>query len=110
MIKKLILTISMFLPSLLLASSEKKLNIIEIESASESESTVALGILSKYAGNLNTNMDLSGNLTVHFYESQKKAENLILKLRNSLGGSVKIEQLSANEMKMGTQDHGGWGK
>lgn len=110
--KKLILTISVILPNLVLASTERNSTILQIDSASESESLIVEKILSNHSGKIKINKDTSNNLTAQLNESQEKIEELILKLRNGLGGSVKIEQLSSYQTKKGSQDHGdgGWGK
>ena len=108
--KKLILTISVILPNLLLASTEKNQTILKVESASETESLIVETILSNHSGTIKINKDTSNNLTAQINESQEKIEDLISQLRNGLGGSVKIEQLSSYQIKKGSQDHGEWGK
>lgn len=110
--KKLILTISVILPNLVLASSERNSTYLQIDSATESESLIVQKILASHSSTIKISKDTSNNLTAQLNESQEKIEELILKLQNSLGGSVKIEQLSSYQTKKGSQDHGdgGWGK
>lgn len=98
----------MILPNLLPASTEKTSTILKIESASESESRIALNILSKHSSTTNINKDTSNNLTAELQVSQEKIEDLILKLQNGLGSSVKIEKLPVVRMKKGSQDDIGW--
>jgi hypothetical protein len=102
--KKLILTLSMILPNLLLASIAKNPITLKVESASESESLVVEKILSTHSNSINISKDKSNNTSVQLDESQEQIDELILKLQNGLGGSVKIEQLSNSKMKKGTQD------
>lgn len=104
--KKLILTLSMILPNLLLASIAKNPITLKVESASESESLVAFEIISRYssASAIKTSRSESNNLTFQLNKSQAEIADLILKLQSSLGESVKIEQLASSQMKKGTQD------
>jgi len=104
MSKNIILTISVILPNLLFASTEKNPTILKVESASESESLIVEKILSNHSSTIKINKDTSNNLTAQLNESQEKIADLILKLRNGLGGSVKIEQVSSSKIKKGTQD------
>lgn len=104
MSKKLILTISVILPNLLLASTEKNTTVLKVESATESESLIVEKILSNHASVIKINKDTTNNITIQLDESQEQIDELILKLQNGLGGSVKIEQLSSSKMKKGTQD------
>ncbi len=108
MSKKLILTISVILPNLLLASTEKNTTVLKVESATESESLIVEKILSNHSGTIKINKDTSNNLTAQINESQEKIEDLILQLRNGLGGSVQIEKLPVVLMKKGSQDDIGW--
>lgn len=104
MSNNLVLTISMILPNLLLASTTQTPTILKVESASESESLVVEKIISNHSSATKINKDTESNITVQLDESQEQIEELILKLQNSLGGSVKIEQLSSSKIKKGTQD------
>lgn len=106
-VNKLILAISMLLPSLILASTEKGHAILQIDSATESESLIVEKILSNQSNVIKVNKDASNNLTIQLNESQERIEDLIFKLRTELGDSIKIEKLPVNLMKKGTQDFGG---
>lgn len=107
--KKLILSITVLIQNITLAAQESLPIIIKIDTASESESLVIEKILFNHSSVKDINKDSSNNLTVQLNESQEKIEDLILKLRAELGGSVKIEQLTSSQIKKGSQD-GEFGK
>lgn len=110
MSKKMVLSIAMLIPNLLLASNNKESKILLVETVSESEVSIVENILTS---NLIVKKIISNdanNITIHMQESQDKIDELITQLQAGLGHSVKIEQLASSKIKKGSQDNGEWGK
>ena len=111
MIKKFILTFSVVIPNILWASiNNNEYVTLKIDSASDSEKIIVEEIISKYPNMQSSEDQDSSNLIIQIKETPDKIEDLINKLKNTLGYSVKVERVSNSVMKIGTQDGRGWGK